>query len=73
MDPNLKFDEDKGKVIDESRKYEDLWETYIFNVTRLDITFTVEMVHQYMQEPRQQHLEFACRILRYLKGAPKKA
>ncbi|XP_043710586.1 uncharacterized protein LOC122659549 [Telopea speciosissima] len=41
-------------------------------VTRLDISFVVGVISQFMQTPKQVHWEAACRILRYLKGAPGK-
>ena len=41
-------------------------------VTRPDITFAVGVVSQFMQNPKQQHWEAVCRILKYLKSAPGK-
>jgi len=38
-------------------------------VTRLDITFTVSVVSQFLLAPRTTHLEVIVRILRYLKKA----
>ena len=40
--------------------------------TRLDITFSVSMVSQFMHSPEPEHFEAIHRILRYLKGTPGK-
>jgi len=39
-------------------------------VTRLDITYTVHVLSQFMQCPTQAHYTTALRVLRYLKHAP---
>ena len=41
-------------------------------VTRPDITYAIVVVSQYMHAPRQPHYEAIYRILRYLKGAPRR-
>jgi hypothetical protein len=40
--------------------------------TRPDISYTVSVVSRYMHDPRSGHLEAAHRILRYLKGSPRR-
>ncbi|XP_020539829.1 uncharacterized mitochondrial protein AtMg00810-like [Jatropha curcas] len=40
--------------------------------TRLDITFAVSKVSQYMHEPLEKYMEAVFQILRYLKGSPTK-
>ncbi|KAM7491063.1 hypothetical protein LguiA_033984 [Lonicera macranthoides] len=40
--------------------------------TRPDIAFAVSMVSQFMHSPCEEHLEAVYRILRYLKGSPRK-
>jgi hypothetical protein len=37
-------------------------------ITRPDISFAVQQVSQFMQDPCQTHLAAVCRLLRYLKG-----
>ena len=40
--------------------------------THPDIAFAVSMVSQFMHAPRQQHFDAIYRILRYLKGSPRR-
>lgn len=37
--------------------------------TRLDLSFAVNLVCQYMHNPRESHLQAIKRILRYIKGS----
>ncbi|XP_070014782.1 uncharacterized protein [Nicotiana sylvestris] len=39
-------------------------------ITRPDISFAVQSLSQFMQRPKQSHLEAAFRVVRYLKGCP---
>ncbi|XP_039020846.1 uncharacterized mitochondrial protein AtMg00810-like [Hibiscus syriacus] len=38
--------------------------------TRPDITFVVHYLSQFMQQPKESHLHFALRIVRYIKWSP---
>ena len=40
--------------------------------TRLDITYAVNVVSQFMHDPRKPHMDDVERILRYLKSTPRK-
>ena len=39
-------------------------------VTRPDLAYSVHVLSQFMQEPRQEHWDAALRVVRYLKGSP---
>ncbi|GKV43433.1 hypothetical protein SLEP1_g50721 [Rubroshorea leprosula] len=39
-------------------------------ITRLDICYSVSILTQFMQNPRQEHHEAAMRVLRYIKTSP---
>ena len=39
-------------------------------VTRPDLAYSVHVLSQFLQAPRQEHWEAALRVLRYLKGTP---
>lgn len=41
---------------------------YLANTTRIDISFPVSRLSQYLNEPKEHHLNAAKRVLRYLKG-----
>ena len=38
--------------------------------TRPDVTYVVNVLSQFVSDPRQNHLEATNRVLRYLKGTP---
>lgn len=42
------------------------------NFTRLDISYAVQQLSQYVGSPYQQHWDAAIHVLRYLKGSPSK-
>ncbi|KAM7516651.1 hypothetical protein LguiA_006234 [Lonicera macranthoides] len=39
-------------------------------VSRPDITYAVDVLSQFMNQPRKAHMEAALRVMRYLKNAP---
>lgn len=39
-------------------------------LTRPDLTYSVHVLSQFMQSPRQEHFDVVIRVLRYLKGHP---
>ncbi|KAK2996300.1 hypothetical protein RJ639_026501 [Escallonia herrerae] len=69
MEPNLKLKKDKGKPLKSARKFRQLVGSLIYlTITRLEISYSVSVVSQFMQNPRTPHLEAARRILHYVKG-----
>ncbi|KAK2976019.1 hypothetical protein RJ640_011806 [Escallonia rubra] len=69
MEPNLKLKKDKGKPLKDARKFRQLVGSLIYlTITRPEISYSVSVVSQFMQNPRTPHLEAARRILRYVKG-----
>ncbi|KAK2994763.1 hypothetical protein RJ640_001669 [Escallonia rubra] len=69
MEPNLKLKKDKGKPLKDARKFRQLVGSLIYlTITRLEISYSVSVVFQFMQNPRTPHLEAARRVLRYVKG-----
>nr|XP_016440931.1 PREDICTED: uncharacterized mitochondrial protein AtMg00810-like [Nicotiana tabacum] len=39
-------------------------------ITRPDISFAVQTLSQFMQSPKQSHMDVALRVVKYIKGAP---
>ncbi|XP_060182892.1 uncharacterized mitochondrial protein AtMg00810-like [Lycium barbarum] len=39
-------------------------------MTRPDLDFVVQVLSQYMHDPKQSHLEAALRVVKYIKGTP---
>ncbi|XP_043697226.1 uncharacterized mitochondrial protein AtMg00810-like [Telopea speciosissima] len=73
MDPHVKFGTSDDKEFSDPHQYRRLVGRLIYlTVTRPNISFAVGVVSQFMQTPKQVHWDAACRILRYLKGAPGK-
>nr|XP_016495008.1 PREDICTED: uncharacterized mitochondrial protein AtMg00810-like [Nicotiana tabacum] len=71
LDPSLKLKADEGVPLKDPTHYRKLAGklNFITN-TRLDITFNVQHLCQYMQNPRDTHLKALYHVLRYLKGDP---
>ena len=71
MESTVKLDGERGVPFIDVGCYRRLVGKLIcLTVTRLDITYVVGAVSQYMHASRQPHFEAVCRILRYLKSAP---
>ena len=69
MEVNLKLHQAGGDSLFDPLMYRRL--VGILNyltITRLDISFVVQQVSQFMQAPFQAHLAAVRRLLRYLKG-----
>jgi hypothetical protein len=71
MEQNLKLLPDKGELLHDPCRYRRLIGRLIYlTITRPDITFAVNKLSGFMQQPRKPHYEAALRILRYLKSTP---
>ncbi|KNA13496.1 hypothetical protein SOVF_116290 [Spinacia oleracea] len=69
MDPNLKLTADKGDVLPSPTPYQRLVGRLIYlTITRPDISFTVQFLSQFMQQPTSVHMQAAIRLLRYISG-----
>uniref|UniRef100_A0A803QNU0 Reverse transcriptase Ty1/copia-type domain-containing protein n=1 Tax=Cannabis sativa TaxID=3483 RepID=A0A803QNU0_CANSA len=69
MEPNTKLNNETGKLLDNPTQYRSLIGKLIYlTITRLDMAFSVNKLSQYLQQPREPHLQAANRILQYLKG-----
>ncbi|XP_038722002.1 uncharacterized mitochondrial protein AtMg00240-like [Tripterygium wilfordii] len=69
MDTNSKVAGDKGDLLDDPMQYRRLVAKLMYlNLTRPDISYTINTLNQFMRNPTTTHLQAAQRVLRYLKG-----
>ncbi|GJY83669.1 ribonuclease H-like domain-containing protein [Tanacetum coccineum] len=62
-----------AKVLDNVTEYQKLIGKLIYLThTRLDISYSVHCLSQFMHKPLRSHVKIALRVLRYLKGNPGK-
>ena len=73
MDPNHKLGEGKEELVVDKKMYQRLVGRLIYLVhTRLDIAYSINVISQFMHDPREPHLQVAYRVLHYFKGNPRK-
>jgi hypothetical protein len=71
MEPSVKFSKDFGILLDDLSSYRRLIGRMLYlTITRLDISFAVQVLSQFMDKPRDTHLAAASRVLRYIKASP---
>ena len=69
MDPNHKLGETKEEPMVDKRMYQRLVGRLIYLAhTRPDIAYSMSVISQFTHDPREPHLQVACRVLHYLKG-----
>ncbi|XP_022873600.1 uncharacterized protein LOC111392479 [Olea europaea var. sylvestris] len=71
MDPKVILSSLDGELLSDASQYRRLIGRLIYlTLTRLDITFAVHKLSQFMSQPRLPHLKAVHHLLRYLKGSP---
>lgn len=71
MEAYLKLNPDDGDPLHDPTKYRRLVGRLIYlTVTRPDLVYSVQILSQFMQNPRKPHWEAALRVLRFIKGNP---
>jgi hypothetical protein len=71
MDPNAKFSRLDGPLISDPTSYRRLIGRLLYlTITRPDIAYSVQTLSQFMDQPRQPHMDAAHRVLHYLKANP---
>ena len=71
MDPNVKLVPSQGELLRDPGRYRRLvGKLNYLTITRLDISFPVSVVSQFLQSPYDSHWDAVVRILHYIKGTP---
>ncbi|XP_048229097.1 secreted RxLR effector protein 161-like [Ricinus communis] len=69
MEPCLKLTKDEGKLLEDATLFRQLvGSLFYLTITRPDISYSVRVISQFMDKPRESHLIAAKRILRYVKS-----
>jgi len=71
MEPNVKFSKDSGQLLEDPTAYKRLVGRLLYlTISRPDISFVVQVLSQFIAQPRAPHLAAAHRVLRYIKAFP---
>ncbi|XP_042962597.1 uncharacterized mitochondrial protein AtMg00810-like [Carya illinoinensis] len=69
MELNIKLRKEEGDLLVDPSLYRKLVGSLVYlTITRLDISFAVQQVSQFLQTPRHLHLAAVHRIIRYVQG-----
>ena len=65
----LQLSIDQGELLDDPEKYRRVVGRLLYlKMSRLDISYAVQHLSQFMNEPREPHYKAVLHVLRYLKG-----
>ncbi|KAJ0810676.1 putative RNA-directed DNA polymerase [Helianthus annuus] len=71
MEPNMKLDKGEDNARVDASKYRRLVGRLLYlQATRPDLAYSVNVLSQFVSDPRQKHMDAAMRVLRYLKATP---
>jgi hypothetical protein len=71
MEPNIKLSREKGDLLSDPTVYRRLIGRLVYlTITRPDISFSVQLLSQFMDSPRKPHMDAAYKVLRYIKSSP---
>jgi len=71
MESNLRLSRDEGPLLSDPTSYRHLIGRLLYlTITRPDLVFSVQVLSQFMDKPRQPHLDAAHRVIWYIKMAP---
>ncbi len=68
LEQNVKLSADERNLVEDTTMYKRIMGSLIYmTITRLDLSYAVGVVSQFMQTPKKPHLDAVRRILRYIK------
>jgi hypothetical protein len=68
LEQNVKLSADEGDLVENTIVYRHIVGNLIYmTITRLDLSYAVGTVNQFMQTPRNPHLDVVRCIMRYIK------
>ncbi len=68
LEQNVKLNVNEGDLVEDTIMYKCIVGSLIYmTITRLDLSYAVGGVNQFMQTPQKPHLDAMKRILRYIK------
>jgi len=68
FEQNVKLSANEGELVEDTTIYRHIVGSLIYMIiTRLDLSYAVGVVSQFMQTPQKPHLDAVRRILRYIK------
>jgi len=68
LEQNVKLSADEGDLVEDTTMYKRIVGSLIYmTITRLDLSYAVGVVSQFMQTPQKPHLDAMRHILRYIK------
>ncbi|KAM2063841.1 hypothetical protein PS1_027402 [Malus domestica] len=71
VDQNITLTQEGGRLLEDASQYRRLVGRLIYlTITRPDLVYAVHKLSQFMDKPRQPHLDAAHKVLRYLKQTP---
>lgn len=63
--------EHEDTILQDPRRYQRLVGRLLYlTMTQLDLSFSVQVLSQYMHSPKESHMETTLRVVRYIKEAP---
>jgi len=68
LEQNVKLSANERDLVEDTTMYKHIVGSLIYmTITRLDLSYAIEVVSQFTQTPRKPHLDVVRRILRYIK------
>jgi hypothetical protein len=68
LEQNVKLSADEGNLVEDTTMYRCIMGNLIYmTITRLDLSYAIGVVSQFMQTPQKPHLDEVRCILRYIK------